>query len=221
MYVLAPRSPLPALTIPPHWLTMQPANHCHDPHVPDPTHTFSLQPTRRQTQRWVAAPLYMLSSLPFTAPSNVLAPSHVLAPPTCPQPQSTHPQPQSTHPRPQSMHPCSMCHLPSTCCPPVLTCHPPSSCCHPLCAAVTAAAALYVLPSPLPPPPAALARTHTGITLVTCPPLADHHDYATPRRCFPMTTLPHDHTAHDHATHLPVNPCRDPLTCVPTPTHTS
>ena len=33
VYVLMPHSPLPTLTIPPHWLTV-PANNCHQPHTP-------------------------------------------------------------------------------------------------------------------------------------------------------------------------------------------
>ena len=41
VYVLMLCSLLPAPTIPPHWSTIQPANHHHDPHILDLTHAFS------------------------------------------------------------------------------------------------------------------------------------------------------------------------------------
>ena len=47
MYVLALCSPLPALTIPPHRLTVQPANHGHQPCAPPPRRHPRCQQQRR------------------------------------------------------------------------------------------------------------------------------------------------------------------------------
>ena len=80
--VLALCSPLPALTIPPHWLTVQPANHCCYPRIPDPTHTFS--PATHASPGTMAGchhPVYataaaFYSPLPYSNPLPHSRPSH-------------------------------------------------------------------------------------------------------------------------------------------------
>ena len=78
VYILALRSPLPALTIPPHQLTMQPANHCRNPHVLDPTHTFS-PATHASPGAMMGCchPVYAAATATIYSPAHVLAPSHM------------------------------------------------------------------------------------------------------------------------------------------------
>ena len=119
VYVLALCSPLPALTLPPHRLTGQPANHHHDPRVLYPTHTFSpathTSPGATTGCRhpvYAAAPA-LYSPLPCSGPL-----------PHIPSPSPRIPASHGT------------CHPPSTCCPPPLgadlpphlSVPPPSTC---------------------------------------------------------------------------------------------
>ena len=124
VYVLAPHSPLPALTIPPHRLTVQPANHRRDPRVLYPTHTSPATYTSPGATTGCRHPVYA------AAPA-------LYSPLPCSGPLPRVPGPS---PRVAASH--GTCRPPSTCCPPALTFHPPLH-----------AAAIYVPPPPPPPPP--------------------------------------------------------------------
>ena len=126
---------LPALTLPPHRLTVQPANHRRDPRVLYPTHTSPATHTSPGAMTGCRHPVYaaapaLYSPLPCSGPL---------------------PRVPSPSPRIPASH--GTCGPPSTCCPPALTFHPPLH-----------AAAMNVPPlSPPPAAPARTRhRCHTG-----------------------------------------------------------
>ena len=172
VYVLALCSPLPVLTIPPYWLTVQPANHHRNPHVLYPTHTFS--PVTHASPDATMGCHHPVYAAAATLYSPLLC---------------SGPLPRVPGPSPHILTSHGMCRPPSTCCPPVLTCHPPLH-----------AATIYVPPPPPQVAPARTHhRCHTGDVAFladhhTHPAPQSHRPTTMP----PYDTPPHRHPTHPH-----------------------